>query len=99
MLAADRALVYTTTLKLLQIMMEKGLVVREEHGRSHVYEASHGEEETQHRLLDDLMDRAFGGSAAKLVMRVLGTKWASAAELDEIRGLLANSSRKEKDDA
>ncbi len=78
-LAADRALVYTTTLKLLQIMMEKGLVVREEHGRSHVYEASHGEEETQHRLLDDLMDRAFGGSAAKLVMRVLGNKRSSAA--------------------
>ena len=98
-LAADHALVYTTTLKFLQIMTDKGLVVREEQGRSHVYEANHGEEETQHRLLDDLMDRAFGGSAAKLVMRVLADKRASSAELAEIRGLLAKSPRKEKDNA
>src|SRR2546428_2767350 len=59
---------YTTVLKLLQIMTEKGLVVRDEAQRAHIYEARHSEQKTQRQLLSDLADRAFGGSAAKLVL-------------------------------
>jgi len=79
---------YTTVLKLLQIMTEKGLVVRDESQRSHVYEARLKEEQTQRQLVDDLLDRAFGGSAQKLVMQALSGKNASSADLEEIRRLL-----------
>jgi BlaI family penicillinase repressor len=95
--ARDRKLAYTTTLKLLQIMTEKRLVVREAEHRSHVYQASRGEDETQRWLLDDLVDRAFGGSAAKLVMQALATKPASEAEKEEIRRLIAARLEKEKE--
>src|SRR5215216_6448209 len=60
---------YTTVLKLLQIMTEKGLVVRDEANRAHIYESAYGEQKTQRQLLSDLADRAFGGSATKLVMQ------------------------------
>jgi predicted transcriptional regulator len=79
---------YTTVLKLLQIMTEKGLVEREESGRQHIYEPAIAEEQTQRQLLGDLLDRAFNGSAQKLVMQALAAKPASAAELAEIRRLL-----------
>src|SRR3984893_17614656 len=79
---------YTTVLKLLQIMTEKGLVVRDETQRAHIYESSYGEQKTQRQLLSDLADRAFGGSAAKLVMQALSGRKASADELNEIRDLL-----------
>ncbi len=90
--AADRPIGYTTTLKLLQIMTDKGLTVREEMGRSHVYAASHEEEVMQRRLLDDLLERAFGGSASKLVMQALATRPTSPGERDEIRRLIAEKS-------
>jgi predicted transcriptional regulator len=80
---------YTTVLKLLQIMTEKGLVVRDESRRTHVYEASRGEAETQRHLVGDLARRAFGGSASKLVMQALATRQATAEELAEIRKLIA----------
>ncbi len=79
---------YTTVLKLLQIMAEKGLVAREESARAHVYRAAEAREETQGQLVGDLVDRAFGGSAAELVMRALSTRPASQEELDEIRRML-----------
>lgn len=79
---------YTTALKLMQIMAEKGLVVRDESARTHVYEAAYTEDQTQRQLVTDLLDRAFGGSAAKLVMQALSTKKASPEELAEIRRLL-----------
>ncbi|QOY88950.1 BlaI/MecI/CopY family transcriptional regulator [Paludibaculum fermentans] len=79
---------YTTVLKLLQIMSEKGLVAREESARAHVYRAAAAREETQGQLVGDLVDRAFGGSAAELVMRALSTRPASQEELDEIRRML-----------
>jgi predicted transcriptional regulator len=79
---------YTTVLKLLQIMAEKGLVARDESGRAHVYRAAVAEEETQSRLVGDLLDRAFGGSAAQLVLRALSSRPASVEELAEIRRLL-----------
>ncbi len=79
---------YTTVLKLLQIMTEKGLVVRDEAQRAHVYETRHSEQRTQRQLLADLANRAFDGSAAKLVMQALSGRKATSAELAEIRELL-----------
>jgi predicted transcriptional regulator len=79
---------YTTNLKLLQIMTEKGLVVRDETQRAHIYESRYGEQKTQRQLLSDLADRAFGGSAAKLVMQALSGRKATAEELGAIRELL-----------
>jgi predicted transcriptional regulator len=76
---------YTTALKLLQIMIEKGLVERDERDRTHVYRARLSEETTQRQLVRDLVDRAFGGSAMKLVMQALASKRASAEELRDIR--------------
>src|SRR5437762_4385394 len=84
----DGATGYTTILKLLQIMTEKGLVVRDETERAHVYESRYGEQKTQRQLLTDLADRAFGGSAAKLVLQALSGRKASADELAEIREML-----------
>ena len=79
---------YTTVLKLLQIMTEKGLVVRDETQRAHIYEARYSEQKTQRQLLLDLADRAFGGSAAKLVLQALSGRKTSAEELSAIRDLL-----------
>ena len=79
---------YTTVLKLLQIMTDKGLVVRNESQRAHVYACKQSEQRTQRQLLGDLMDRAFGGSPAKLVMQALSASRASAEELDAIRQYL-----------
>lgn len=87
-LADERGTGYTTALKLLQIMAEKGLVRRNESARSHVYEPSVPAETTRRRLVDDLLDKAFGGSAQKLVMQALASKRASREELAEIRRLL-----------
>lgn len=79
---------YTTVLKLLQIMTDKALVTRNEKQRSHVYRAKHSEDQTQKQLVRDLLDRAFAGSAQKLVMHALAAKKASPEELAEIRKLL-----------
>jgi predicted transcriptional regulator len=87
-LGRERPAAYTTALKLLQIMTEKGLVRRDESDRTHIYHARLSEEQTQRQLVRDLVDRAFGGSASKLVMQALATKRASAEELGEIRRLI-----------
>lgn len=87
---------YTTTLKLLQIMREKGLVTRDETARSHVYRAAIPESKVQQSLLDTLLERAFGGSTRKLVLRALSTKKASREELAEIRKYLDEMERKQK---
>jgi predicted transcriptional regulator len=79
---------YTTVLKLLQIMIDKGLVVRDESQRAHVYATKLSEQRTQRQLLGDLMDRAFNGSPAKLVMQALTGRKASAEELTAIREML-----------
>ena len=76
---------YTTTLKQLQIMAEKGLVTRDESQRAHLYVARLPEEQTQTQLVGDLLDRAFDGSAARLVQRALSSRPASPEELAEIR--------------
>jgi predicted transcriptional regulator len=79
---------YTTVLKHLQIMHEKGLVSRDESGRAHVYSATREEADTQRLLVEDLLDRAFSGSAEALVMRALSSEDVSEEELDEIRDLI-----------
>ncbi len=79
---------YTTVLKLLQIMTDKGLVVRDESQRSHVYRAKQRETTTQKQLVRDLVKRAFGGSTEKLVMQALSSQKASTEELAEIRRML-----------
>lgn len=79
---------YTTVLKHLQIMHEKGLVSRDESGRAHVYGATREEADTQRLLVEDLLDRAFSGSAEALVMRALSSEAVSEEELDEIRDLI-----------
>lgn len=87
-LSLNRDIGYTTALKLMQIMHEKGLLTREETNRSHTYAASVTEENTQRGLVDRFVETAFRGSASKLVMQVLGQHKASRAELDEIKKLL-----------
>jgi BlaI family transcriptional regulator, penicillinase repressor len=87
-LSRERQGAYTTALKLLQIMTEKGLVRRDETERTHIYHARLSEEQTQRQLIRDLLDRAFGGSASKLVMQALAARRASAEELGEIRKLI-----------
>src|SRR5687768_11598846 len=87
-LSRDRPTAYTTALKLLQIMTEKGLVRRDDTDRSHVYHARLTEEQTQRQLVRDLMDRAFGGSSSKLVMQALNARRATPEELGEIRKLI-----------
>jgi len=87
-LGRERPTAYTTALKLLQIMTEKGLVDRDERDRTHIYRARSSEEQTQRQLVRDLVDRAFGGSATKLVLQALASKRASAEELKEIRQIL-----------
>jgi len=79
---------YTTILKLMQIMTEKGLVTRDESQRAHVYVAAKSSEETQGSLVGDLITRAFDGSEGKLVVRALSRRQATPAEIAEIRRLL-----------
>ena len=92
-LAPSRESGYTTTLKFMQLMTEKGMLVREEAGRVHLYRAAYAREATQQRLIVDLLERAFGGSSAKLVIQALTAKPASAEELREIRQLLDEKHR------
>lgn len=79
---------YTTALKLLQIMTDKRLVVRDESTRTHVYRAAFSEDETQQHLVADLVDRAFNGSAARLVLQALAAGKATPDELAAIRRML-----------
>lgn len=79
---------YTTTLKQLQIMHDKELVSRISDGRTHIYSAEKGKAETQKQLLDRVLESAFGGSASKMVMQVLGNHKSSLKELNEIKELI-----------
>lgn len=92
---AERATGYTTTLKLMQIMAEKGLVTRDESSRTHVYASRASQEQTQSQLVRDLVDRAFGGSAAALVLRALNTEGSTPDETREIRRLIAEYRREQ----
>ncbi|GAA4375657.1 BlaI/MecI/CopY family transcriptional regulator [Hymenobacter koreensis] len=87
-LSKRREVGYTTTLKLLQLMHEKGIVDRDDSSRTHVYRPALREQETQGVLIDRLLEAAFGGSALKLVQQALGNRKTSREELDQIRDLL-----------
>jgi predicted transcriptional regulator len=87
-LAETRETGYTTTLKLMQIMADKGLVTRDESSRTHVYAARLTQGETQRQLVSDLLDRAFGGSAAALVLQALRAGETSADDLRQIQELI-----------
>ncbi len=87
---------YTTVLKMLQIMDEKGLVERDKNAKAHVYRAKQAQEQTQKNLVSDLLEKAFRGSALKLVQHVLETKPASAEELEEIRKLITEAEKQNK---
>ena len=87
---------YTTTLKLLQIMTEKGIVARDESQKSHVYRALAAEDAVKKSFVSDLVDKVFAGSASQLVMSALGTKPASASEIEEIRRMLDDLAKKRK---
>src|SRR5437763_1714146 len=83
-----RAVQYTSTLKLMQIMTEKKMLNRDESNMKHIYTAAIGEEKTKGFLLDKFVDAMFNGSASSLMMQLLGNKKASKKELQEIRDLL-----------
>lgn len=87
-LSQNRSVGYTTVLKLLQIMHQKGLVQRDSTEKSHVYSSTLSEEETQQRLVGDLLQRAFGGSAIRLVMQALSARKATRDELSGVRQFL-----------
>ncbi|MBK9450249.1 MAG: BlaI/MecI/CopY family transcriptional regulator [Bacteroidetes bacterium] len=87
-LGTRREIGYTTTLKLMQIMHEKGLLLREKDGRGHVYASAAKREVTQRALLDRFLENAFAGSAMQLVLQTLGGHKASPAEIDQIRAYL-----------
>ena len=91
-LAKTKDVGYTTTLKLMQIMHEKGLVKRDESMRTHVYQPAVNRENTQKHLLDKMIDSLFGGSSTQLVLQALGggEQKVSAEELDQIQTLLNN---------
>ena len=95
-LSRNKDTAYTTVLKMLTIMADKGLVLRDESERSHTYVAVHAEPVVQQSLLQDLMRRAFSDSAVKLVQRALDDDVACAEELDQISKLIAQAKARRK---
>ena len=89
-LLATKEAGYTTTLKLMQIMHEKGLVKRDDSIKTHIYQPAVSKEKTQKHLLNRMIDQVFGGSPGELVMQALGNHKASAEELEEIQKILDN---------
>lgn len=85
---------YTTTLKLMQIMLEKGMLSREPQGKLHIYKARIKRDKTQQQLVRKMIDTMFSGSASQLVMQALGQHKASSEELEEIRQYLADLDKK-----
>ena len=92
----QRKMGYTTVLKFMQIMHDKGLLERNESQRSHVYTAKPSQQSTQKQLVKDLLDRAFGGSAKQLVMQALSAARTSPEELKEIRKLIDEANHNPK---
>ena len=93
-LAEEKKVIYTTTLKTMQVMLEKGMLSREAAGRKHIYKAIIQEDETQNVLLDKFLNRTFGGSASKMVLRALGNYDATNEEIDEIKKILESNKKK-----
>jgi predicted transcriptional regulator len=96
-LEGERKVGYTTVLKLLQIMAGKSLVERVRKGRLHIYSAALPEAETQEQMIGDLVDRAFEGSASKLVLRALHERPTTPEELQEIRELVERMTEEDEE--
>lgn len=88
-MSREKSVGYTTTLKLMQIMAEKGMVERVMEGRTHIYHALARQEDAQVRMLDRILETAFGGSASKLVLHALGNHKTSGDELRKIKELIS----------
>ena len=93
-IGSRRGIGYTSVLKLLQIMTEKGLVEREESGKAHIYRAAASQQETQTQMLRDMSDRLFAGSAAQLALHALALEPVSDQELEELRNLIAQKRKR-----
>ncbi len=94
--AAEKQVQYSTTLKLMQIMAEKGIVVRDESQMKHIYAAAIDESKTKGNLLNRFIDTVYDGSASNLIMQFLGNKSTSKKEIDEIKKLLEDYNKKKK---
>lgn len=93
LLSQDKTIGYTTVLKTMQIMDEKGLVERDTQAKAHVYRAKLEQKEAQRNFVASLLDKVFGGSAKQLVLQALESKPASAAEMEEIREILKQAEK------
>ena len=87
-LERDKAVVYTTVLKTMQVMMERGMLDRTSEGRKHIYHAVIAQTDTQNKLLDSFLDKTFGGSSKNLVMRALGQHTPEGDELEELKAYI-----------
>lgn len=96
LLNKEREVGYTTTLKLMQIMLEKKLVIRDANQRTHIYSANVSEGATQKKLLEKFVDATFRGSSLKLVMQALGNHETTQEELEEIKDLIKQIENKKK---
>ena len=97
-LAQEKDIRYTTTLKTMQVMQSRGFIRRDIQGQNHIYEAAIAQEDTQTALLDTFLQRAFGGSAWRLVMKALGNYEASPEELEQLKKVIAQKeNQKQKD--
>jgi BlaI family transcriptional regulator, penicillinase repressor len=94
-LEAEKGTNYSTTVKMLAVMLEKGLVTRDEAARPHVYRAAVTQERARKKMLHELIEKLYDGSASSLVMHALSSKKASPDELNEIRRLLDELERKQ----
>jgi len=92
----NKPVVYTTVLKTMQVMMERGMLDRSSEGRKHIYRAVIAQTATQDKLLDSFLDKTFGGSAKKLVMRALGQHTPDADELEELKAYIDSLETKKK---
>ncbi len=95
-LAKEKEVVYTTTLKTMQVMLEKGMLEREAAGRKHIYKARVQQDETQNELLDKFLNKTFGGSALRMVMKALGNYQTTEDEIKELKKYI-KSIEKNKD--
>lgn len=87
-LSTEKEIVYTTVLKTMQVMLDRGFLERESVGRKHIYSAAIAREATQNELLDTFLQRTFGGSAKQLVMRALGNYRASKTDIEELKAMI-----------
>ena len=96
-LSGSKEVVYTTTLKTMQVMCDRGMLVREAQGRKHIYTAAMAEDDAKNALLDRFLQKTFGGSALKLVMQAIGNNRTSAEELKQLKQYIESIEKKDKE--